>query len=362
MMKKHFLILFLFVAYYSIGNTVTYGFTSQIKSASQSREVLPVNLRNQYVVQEYAFSPEQVEEYNRILLIIETKWKALKDQKTSSQNRSMGEISISKDLCNSVKKILSKEQYDCWYTNHKGHLKNRFYKEDLGLTDSQFIQFKQLAKTYSDKKASARQMSVSGTEEAELRKQAFEQYCTALHAILPSAVADYLIQENQVLNIASSISGKFTLIPETKAIQYAVLKMQYDKEMETLEAQTFDVKQKRKARLQIKEKFDSSLRGLFTDEEYIAVTKKRDWLTDKREMHTYRMSVTQLNEYKELKKRLAVQQLKIKQSKNEKSVKVTKLQAVEDEFEESLKKVMGEQQFDTWKKDQLARKNKKTGK
>lgn len=119
-------------------------------------------------------------------------------------------------------------------------------------------------------------MNISGTEVAELRKQAFEQYCAALHAMLPSAVADYLIQENQVLNIASNISGKFTLISETKAIRYAILKMQYDKEMETLEAQTFDIKQKRKARLQLKDKFDSSLRELFTDEEYIAVAKRRD--------------------------------------------------------------------------------------
>lgn len=324
--------------------------------------VSPVNVRNQYVVQEYTFSPEQVDEYNRSLLIIEAKCEALKNQKTSVKNRSVEEMQISKELCNSVKKILSKEQYSRWYTNHKGNLKSRFYKEDLGLTDSQFIQLKQIAKVYSGKKTDIRQMNISGTEVAELRKQAFEQYCAALHAMLPSAVADYLIQENQVLNIASNISGKFTLISKTKAIRYAILKMQYDKEMKTLEAQTFDIKQKRKERLQLKDKFDNSLRELFTDEEYIAVAKRRDWLTDRRDMHTYKMSETQLHEYKELKKKLAVQQLKIKQSRNEKSVKAAKLQAAESEFEASLKQVMGEQQFGAWKKDRLARRNKNSRK
>lgn len=57
-----------------------------------------------------------------------------------------------------------------------------------------------------------------------------------------------------------------------------------------------------------------------------------------------------------------MQQLKIKQSRNEKSVKAAKLQAAESEFEASLKQVMGEQQFGAWKKDRLARRNKNSRK
>lgn len=334
-------------------------FTLIFSICMNAQHNLPLNVRDKYVAQKYSFSTEQVRTYNQRLLIAEAARRKLKDQKMSVANRKKSENKISSELCIAVKKILPNSQYDTWYANHKGNLLFRQYKEDFGMTDSQYLQYQNCAKLYSKEKEKITKMNISGSEQKERRTHVFNTFCTSLRTIFTMPIAEYLINENLIQNMATNISKKYTIISETKAIQYSILKIQYEKDLELLNAQMLDSKNKRKNRKKIKEKYEYSIKSLLTDEEYIKCTKRRDQLTDQRMLRTYKLSEEQLSQYKELRKKLSMQQLKIKQSKNKRSDRIANLQKVEIEFEASLKKIIGSQQFEVWKKDHLIKRNQK---
>lgn len=321
-------------------------------NVSAQIEIAHNNVRDKYLSERYSLSSYQIREYNKVLSLIEKKWQNLKDQKCPMKDRQNREEQLSEELCKGVRKVLPDQEYENWFNNHKGNLTVRFYKEDLGMTDLQFTKFREAGKVYSDEKNKISKMGISGTEQSQQRKQAFDTYSVSLQSLFSSELADYLIQENQIQNLAMNLSEKYTIISQTKAIKYAMLKMQYDKDLDILRESSLDPKERKQKRQDMQEAYEGKLRSVLTNEEYVACMKKRDKLTDGRYMRTYKMSSDQLEKYKELKKGLAIKQMQIKQSKDEKPVKAAKLQAVENEFEVELKKILTAQQFEMWKRDQ----------
>lgn len=322
----------------------------------------PMNVRDKYIVDNYQLSQEQVNAYNKVLSSIAVKWQKLKTTKSSVKERAASEKQLSSEFCTSVRPIFQNAQYAKWHASHRGDLSIRLYKEDLGMTGKQFTEFRKIFNTYSKEKKNIRNQGLSATEETERRLTAFNQYSLALHKLFPEKLADYLVYENQVLNQAANLSANYTVISENQAIRYAILKMQYDKDKEQLAARTLKPKLMKQQRQNLQDKYEASLRSFLTDEEYIACTRKRDNLTDQRFIHAYKMSAAQLSQYKELKKKLAMKELQIKQSKMEKTAKAIKLQEAESDFETQLKKVLTIQQFNKWKKDKTVKQSKRKDK
>lgn len=342
--------------YYKLSYTTILLFLSTLSIQAQLNP--PTNVRSKYIVENYQLSQEQVRAYDKITNSIEVKWQELKNKKNSVKNRAASEKQLSDEFSSKVRAIFPDVQYKKWHASHRGNLSVRFYKEDLGMTGKQFTEFRKASNVYSNTKKDIRKLDLSGTEQSERRETAFNQYSTSIRSLFPEKLADYLIHENQVLNLARNLSENYIIIPENKAIQYALLKIEHDKDKEKLETQKLKSKLMQQKKQDLEDKYESSLRAFLTNEEYIACTKKRDKLTDQRHIHTYKMSATQLSQQKELKKKLAIKQLQIKQSKLEKAAKTAKLQEAELDFETQLKKILTTQQFDKWKKDETTKQAK----
>ena len=155
------------------------------------------------------------------------------------------------------------------------------------------------------------------------------------------------------------LSKKYTVISENKAIRYAVLKFNYEKELSNLEMQKFAPKQLRKAKKELLVNYEKSLHSFLTNEEYLACTKYRDKLTDKKFAEEYKISNVQLVKYKELRKRLAMKELMVKQNKKDKVNKVAKLKAIRNEFDLEMKELLGLDQYERWKRNEQIRSRKK---
>lgn len=319
----------------------------------------PFNVRNQYTTQNYQLSPQQVNDYERVLADILKKWDIIKDSKCSPSERKSAEQKLQNEFCASVKTIFPNAQYVLWDRNHRGNLTVRFYKEDLGMDNDQFAKFRNLTKAYSAQKKKISGMDLLEAERSERRAKAFQKFSDGLYGIVSKELADYLIYENRVLNTAKVLSKKYTIISENKAIRYAVLKIRYEEELGSLETQKLAPKQLRKVKNELADNYEKSLLNFLTNEEYIACTKARDRLTDKKFAQEYGMSNAQLAQYKELRKRLAMKELTIKQNKKDRAGKPAKLQAAKEEFEKDMEQLLGAEQYKRWKQNEQLKTDKK---
>lgn len=320
---------------------------------------LPFNVRNEHITSLYLLSPKQLDGYNKVLNDILNQWDIIKGAKYSIKDRHAAEEKLQGEFCTNVKALFTKKQFDLWKKNHGGNLKTRLYKEDLGMTDKQFIKYRSLSSAYANRKKEITQMNLIESEIAEFRKEAFEQYSSSLYGIFSKELADYLLYENVILNAAKTFSKAYTIISENKAIKCAIIKVAYDKDRKELEKQTLDKNQLRKMRKELADKYEYSLRQILTNEEYVACTKARDRLTDSKLRQTYNLSDDQLTKYKELKKILAMKELVIKQRKEDRNRKEDKLRNAEKEFEMELQKLFNLQQYERWQRDKQAKQNKK---
>lgn len=318
----------------------------------------PLNIRNKQITQLYQLTPQQANDYEKVLNGILNQWNAMKNSKCTPADRKIAEQKLQNEFCTKVRAIFPDTQYVLWNRNHRGNLTVRFYKEDLGMDNEQFTKYRSLSDTYSKKKDEISRMNILETERSERRKEALSQYSSGLNKIFSTELSDYLIYENQVLNAAKILSKKHTILSENKAIQCVILKIRYEENLKKLEAQKLPKKQLRKKRTDLADNYDTSLRSIMTNEEYVACTKSRDKLTDSKFTKEYKMSSTQLTKYKDLKKKLAMKQLAIKQSKKDKANKPAKLKVAETEFENEVQKLLGPQQFKRWKQNEQMRKAK----
>lgn len=319
----------------------------------------PINVRNQYIMQFYKLSPQQVNDYERVLADVLKKWDTAKNNKYSPAKRKAVEKELQNELCASVRTIFPDTQYVLWNRNHRGNLTVRFYKEDLGMDNDQFSKFRSLTQAYSAQKKQISSMDLLEIERSERRAKAFQDFSDGLYCIVSKELADYLIYENRVLNTAKILSKKYTIISENTAIRYAVLKIRYEEELEKLETQRLAPKELRKAKNELLDNYEKSLHSFLTNEEYLICTKSRDKLTDKKFVQEYKMSNTQLAEYKKLRKRLAMKELTIKQNKKDKASKPAKLQVARNEFDKDMEKLLGAEQYKRWKKNEQLKAKKK---
>lgn len=322
-----------------------------IATMCQAQLTTPYNVRNKHIAELYQLSDQQVINYNKELNVIESKWSIIKDTKLSPDNRKVAERKLFEEFKIRIKKIFPEAQFNKWNKNHRGNLRVRFYKEDLGMNSKQYSEFRRISKIYSDAKHNIQQMDLSFIDISRYRTEAFNQYSNSLYNIFPTQLADYLIYENEVLNTAKTLSRRYTIITENKAIQIAILKIQYDKNREELEKLNLSSNNMRQKRRHLEDEYDESLRSLLDNKEYVTYAKARDQFTDKKHMDTYKMSTKQLAQYKELKKKLAMEQLIIKQTKMDKGLKLSKLQEINSTFEEQLKSILTTNQFKKWIKD-----------
>lgn len=319
----------------------------------------PFNVRHQYIVQSYQLSLQQTNEYEKVLAGILQKWNIIKDSKYSPAERKTAEKKLQDEFCSKVRSIFPDTQYVLWSRNHRGNLTVRFYKEDLGMNNDQFAKFRTLTQTYSAQKTQISRMNLLETERSERRAIAFQEFSDGLYGIVSKELADYLIYENRVLNSAKILSKKYTIISENKAIRYAVLKFDYEEELNKLKSQRIAPKQLKKTKNELLDNYEKSLHSFLTNEEYLACTKSRDNLTDKKFVQEYKMSNVQLAKYKELRKRLAMKELMIKQNKKDKAGKTAKLQAAKEEFEKDMKQLLGAEQYKRWKQNEQLKAKKK---
>lgn len=318
----------------------------------------PFNVRNEHITSLYLLSPKQVDSYNKVLTGIFKQWDTIKNAKYPIKSRRATEEKLQGEFCANVEAVFPEKQFNLWKKNHGGNLATRFYKEDLGMTDEQFVKYRNISAAYANRKKEIKRMNLIESEDAECRQEAFDQYSSSLHTAFSKKLADYLLYENVILNTAKTFSKTYTIISESKAIKCAILKVEYDKDRKELEKQNLDRNQLRKMRDVLTDKYEHSVRQILTNEEYVACTKGRDKLTDSKLKQTYNMSGEQLAKYKELKKNLAMKELVIKQRKEDRNKKEEKLRNVEKEFEIELQKLFSPQQYERWQRDEKMKQNK----
>lgn len=321
--------------------------------------VVPFDLRNQYVVKCYQLSSEQLNDYEKVLGDILSKWEVIKNKKCSPSERKAAEQNLQSEFCKKVRAVFPDKQYVLWNRNHRGNLKVRFYKEDLGMDNEQFSKFRFLSNDYSEQKRKISAMNLLETERSEQRTKALNQYSEKLHEIFSKEIADYLIYESQILNKANTLSKNYTILSPNKAVRFAILKTTYEENKSKLVSQGLAPKQLRKARKELESKYEDSLHGFLTNEEYLACSKSRDKLTDKKFAEEYNLSDKQLSKYKQLRKDLAMKELVIKQNKKDKNNKEAKLKTTRDEFEKEMEKLLGAGQYKRWKENKSLRSKKK---
>ena len=322
--------------------------------------VVPFDLRNQYVVKCYQLSSEQLNDYEKVLGDILSKWEVIKNKKCSPSERKAAEQNLQSEFCKKVRAVFPDKQYVLWNRNHRGNLKVRFYKEDLGMDNEQFSKFRFLSNDYSEqKKRKISAMNLLETERSEKRTKALNQYSEKLHEIFSKEIADYLVYESQILNKANTLSKNYTILSPNKAVRFAILKTTYEEDKSKLMSQGLAPKQLRKARKELESKYEDSLHGFLTNEEYLACSKSRDKLTDKKFAEEYNLSDKQLSKYKQLRKDLAMKELVIKQNKKDKNNKEAKLKTARNEFEKEMEKLLGAGQYKRWKENKSLRSKKK---
>lgn len=330
-----------------------------ITSFCHAQLIPPFNVRSQRTVQLYGLTSQQANDYEKVLNDILKKWDIVKDSKCSPSERKAAEKKLQDELCTNVRAIFPDAQYALWDRNHRGNLTVRFYKEDLGMSNDQFAKFRTLTQTYSTRKTQISGMDLLEAERSERRAKAFQDFSNGLYDIVSKELADYLIYENRVLNAAKILSKKYTILSENKAARYVILKFRYEENLEKLKLQKLAKRQFKKAKDELEGNYEQSLHGFLTNEEYMACTKSRDKLTDKKFVQDYKMSDAQLAKYKELRKRLAMKELTIKQNKKDKVGKPAKLQAARNEFEKDMEKLLGQEQYKRWKKNEQLKARKK---
>ena len=328
-------------------------------TSSQAQLVPPFNHRAQQATQLYGLSAQQLKSYEKALGDVLNKWNAVKTSTCSPSARKEAELKLQNELCTKVKAILPSQQYTLWHRNHRGNLTVRFYKEDLGMNNETFAKFRSLTNAYTEQKNQISSTDLVESERSERRAKAFQQYSNGVHNIVSKELADYLIYENRVTNIAKTLSKKYTIISETKAIRYAMLKIEHEEKIKRLEAQKTSKQQRKDAKQKLDASYEKSLQSLLTTEEYIACDKHRDKLTDKKMMKDYKMSEQQLAKYKELKKKLAMKELVIKKGYKDKEGRMTKLQAAKEDFEKEMEKSIGSGKYKRWKKNEQMKIQKK---
>ena len=317
----------------------------------QAQLKAPFNKRSEYVVKQYGFTAAEANSYNNVVNAIDKKWNALKDTSCPLANRRQSEKKLSEELCRNVKSVLSPAHYTAWENSHRGDLTVRFYKEDLGMTSKEFTKYRDITHAYSAKKKALRSKDLSAADQKQQRKQAAEEYAKALRETFPSQLAAYLIYENQVQNIAANISANYSALSETKAIRYAVRKIQYDNDLKALGKKELDSRQYRQEKEKLADAYEADLKNIFSDQEYIAFANKREQLNDQRDKATYKMTTSQLAKYKELKKKHAIAVLQIKQSRKDKETKKQKINEAGLNLKSEMKKLLGDKQFIKWEKD-----------
>ena len=313
---------------------------------------LPYNIRNTQIIQFYQLSPQQVNEYNSILNKITNRWNLIKDTKYSVQGRKNEERKLQNVFCKMVSTILSSEQYSKWKKNHGGSLTQRIYTEDLGMTKEQYAEFQNISNIYSKKEDDIARKNYIEAERAEHRQSALKWYSSSLKKMFSRELADYLVYENLVINTALTLSKRYTIISENKAIKCAILKIRYNEERKLIEKQGLTKKQLRKQRIDLKDSYENAIHKVLTNEEYIACTKVRERLNNAKLKSTYNMSDEQFAKYKELKKTLAVKQLTIRQCKTDRATRLSKLRTAEDDFNAELRKILNPQQYERWKRNE----------
>lgn len=321
--------------------------------------VVPFDLRNQYVVKSYQLSPEQLNDYEKVLGDILGKWDEIKNRKCSPSERKAAEQKLQSEFCAKVRAVFPDKQYVLWNRNHRGNLTVRFYKEDLGMDNEQFSKFRDLTNDYSKQKRKISEMNLLEAERSEQRTKALNQYSERLHEIFSKEIADYLVYENQILNKATVLSKNYTILSPNKAVRFAILKTTYEEDKSKLETQGLAPKQLRKEKKKLESKYEDSLHGLLTNEEYLACSKSRDKLTDKKFAEEYNLSDEQLSKYKQLRKDLAMKELVIKQNKKDKNNKGAKLKTARNEFEKEMEKLLGTGQYKRWKENESLKSKKK---
>lgn len=332
-----------------LGCTVSLCFVGIVCSAQL---IIPFNIRNIQIAKCYQLSSQQISDYNKVLNEITAKWNLIKDTKLSVSNRKHEEKKLQNDFSTSIKGIFSNQQYDKWKKNHDGNLTKRIYKEDLGMTDEQYIEFEKISMIYSSKEEEIAQENLIETERSEHRKTAINWFSSSLHNVFSEILADYLVYENQVLNTALTLSKRYTIIPESKAIKCAILKIKFNSDRDIIEKQNLTKNQIRKKRNILRNNYENAIHEILTQEEYIACVKNRERINNIKLRATYNMSQEQFIKYKELKKNFAIRQLAIKQSKIDKISKLGKLRAIENDFNQKLQEILGAKQYERWKRNE----------
>lgn len=320
----------------------------------------PVNMRAQYAQEQYRFTEQQFEAYSKELAAVLDKWDELKNKIMPQGQRKAAEQKLQEELCIRVKGVLPNEQYEQWYRNHRGNLTVRFYKEDLGMDNAQFALFEKLTDAYSAQNLEIERMNhLLEAERAERRDAALEQYANGLNQILPKSSVDYLIYEDKVQTVAKRQSKGYTIIPESKAIRYAELKIKHEEDRLLLKKQKLPKNQHRAARKKQDADYEKAVLSVISREEYVAIGKERNRINDRKMMQQYHLSEAQLAQYKELKKQLAVKEQLIRQNKKNKAGRAEKMKAAQAWFDEEAKKLLGASQHERWKKNGEMKKQKK---
>lgn len=307
--------------------------------------------RNTVVVNSYSLTKKQFDDYERVLVSIDNRMIELKKQILPKQEKENKVQALSESFRKSTKNIFTIDQYNKWLSYHGGYIPTRFFIEDIGMTPTQFKQYREYSEKYRKTKEYLNSITLSATDRSVKRQEALDKYKAELTSLSNVQIATYLIKQNLLRNEASNLSQNFTIISEYKAEKYAQFSMSYNTARKALAKSDKTKEIKKKERKELQDDYENELKKLLTNQEYIACIGVRDNLAEKNFIKTYRLSNDQFKKYKDLQKKKAVAQLKVRQSKGNKEQKADQMKEIEISFKKSMQDILTPEKYRMWEKD-----------
>lgn len=299
----------------------------------------------------YNLSDKQMKDYDKIITYVDEESTKIKQQILTKEEKEQKYQELAIKFRTKVKLIFTDIQYKKWASLHNGYAPTRPYFEDMGMTLEQYLKFKELSKQYMRRKDNASDKTQSKTAHSADRVKLLEEYKTALLTLVSTEKANYIIEQNILLNEAKTLTKGFSLLCEYKAIQYALAQRKYRAEKDNITNSDISKEDKRKERKNLEKQHEKELRTIMSDQEYINCTVYNDTRKEQAFIRTYKLTKEQHKKYIKLQKDKAIANLQVKDSKESKTDKRNRIKNNEIKFRNELQTVLNAEQYQMWLED-----------
>ena len=323
---------------------------SQGQKALIDQDRIPLPARQSYLTKTYSLTYSQVMQYERLLADRAAKMQKVDEQPLDAADRKVRNKIIETEFKNGVKALFDPIQYEQWIKNNKDGEKNRRYRENLGMDNTQIARYKQLLNEYRGRAKQIREMTASSTQKKELEKENMNLFRTELSIATTPETAEALIDDYLLSRGIRFAQGVYSFMTYDQAARYTILKTNYFSALEQAKA-TLTGKERSKTISRLSSQYRTDIKKILSAKEFSLWDENHTRYDTKKFIKTYQLTAQQLNQYRSLLNYKAIEDYKVNRAKLSSTEKTKRKAANRAAFEEKLKKVFSAEQFALWKED-----------